>query len=237
MIDQAIILAAGLGTRMQPITNTIPKPLVIINGKALIDHKLDAARRAGIGKIVVNVHHLAGQLEQHLEKITDLEIIFSDERKQLMDSGGGIVKALKHFDNRPFVVLNSDTFWHGDESANLRSLIDSWDNAKMDILMGLAEVEKAVGFYSAGDFFMDEEGLLARRGEHESAPYAFCGDYITHPQVFKNSPKEPFSSNTLFDQAISKHRLKGKPLNGLWLHVGTPDSIREAERAIAHFPT
>lgn len=237
MIDQAIILAAGLGTRMQPITNTIPKPLVKIDGKTLIDHKLDAARRAGIRKIIVNVHHLAEQLEEHLEKIHDLEIIISNERKLLMDSGGGITKALVHFDNRPFVVLNSDTFWHADEPANLLFLGENWNGDEMDILMGLADVEKAVGFHGAGDFFKSADGCLTRRGKHSSAPYAFCGDYITHPDVFQNSPTAPFSSNTLFDEAISKHRLKGKLLKGLWLHVGTPESIGEAERAIAHFPT
>ncbi len=233
MIEKAMILAAGLGTRMRPLTNDTPKPLIKVNGKALIDYKLDAAKQAGIKTVVVNVHYLADQLEDHLHQVNGLEIIISDEREELLDSGGGIANALNHFGDQPFAILNSDTFWHADQPPSLVQLMEHWNKENMDILMALAKTEEAVGFGGAGDFFKDQNHLLTRRGKQLSAPFAFSGDYIVHPKIFQNAPDGRFSANSLFDTAIAAQRLYGLKMNGLWLHVGTQQSISEAQSAIA----
>ncbi len=235
MIDQAIILAAGLGTRMRPLTQTTPKPLIRVNGRALIDYKLDALRAAGVGRVIVNVHYLAEQLESHLAGVDDMEIIISNEREMLMDSGGGISKVLHQFDGKAFFVLNSDTFWHADQPPNLVQLGNEWERVDVDLLMGLVRLEACVGFDGVGDFFMEKQGRLKRRGQAEHAPYVYSGDYIAHPRVFKNMPVKPYSANIVFDAAIKSGRLRGHVLSGLWLHVGTPQSIMEAQRAIALF--
>jgi MurNAc alpha-1-phosphate uridylyltransferase len=235
MITKAMILAAGLGTRMRPVTERIPKPLVKVHGKALIDHKLDAARRAGINTIIVNVHYLADQLENHLNQCNDLEIILSDERDQLMDSGGGIYKAMgdfADFGDAAILIMNCDTFWIGDKIPSLLQLYKVWDEGKMDLLLALADVNQAVGFHGAGDFFVDNDLSLTRRGTSRSAPFAFAGDYIVHPRIFHDLPTGPFSSNLLFDRAINQRRLCGIKLQGTWLHVGTPETVIEAEQAI-----
>ena len=234
MIKKAMILAAGLGTRMRPLTNQCPKPLIKVDGIALIDHKLEAARRAGIKTVVVNVHYLADQLESHLRHCENPRIVISDERDQLMDSGGGISAALSHFGSDPFLVMNSDTFWIADKSPNLLQLLDFWRDGDMDILLSLASKSQAVGFNGVGDFFIDDNHRLVRRGNATCAPYAFAGDYIVHPRIFANRPQVPFSSNILFNQAIDKGRLWGLQLSGTWLHVGTPAAIAQAEQAIAH---
>jgi MurNAc alpha-1-phosphate uridylyltransferase len=233
MIENAIILAAGLGTRMRPLTNDIPKPLVKVHQKSLIDYKLDVARKSGIKNIVVNVHYLADQLEEHLKNIDGIDITISDERDLLLDSGGGIFNVLNHFDNKPFLVMNSDTFWIDDSPVSLLQLFDKWDSATMDILLALADKNQAIGFHGPGDFFIKKNNCLAWRAENKTAPYAFAGDYILHPRVFQDVPEGPFSSLILFDRAMTKDRLHGVKLEGTWLDVGTPDSLIEAEQAIA----
>ena len=233
MIENAMILAAGLGTRMRPLTNDTPKPLVKVNQKALIDYKLEAAKSCGVKKIIVNVHYLAEQLESHLKNFSGLEIIISDERHQLLDSGGGIFNCLHHFNDKPFLVMNSDTFWVGDHPTSLLQLFDKWDHATMDILLALASKNQAVGFHGPGDFFIRKTSFLAWRADNKTAPYAFSGDYIMHPRVFHDVPDGPFSSLLLFDRAIKTNRLHGAPLQGTWLDVGTPQSLKEAEQAIA----
>ncbi len=234
MVNKAMILAAGLGTRMRPLTNAIPKPLVKVNHKPLIDYKLDAARRAGIEKVIVNVHYLADQMEEHLQACDDLEVIISNERDLLLDSGGGIFNALSNFDNEAFLVMNSDTFWIDDNPPSLLQLLQCWDDDNMDILLALANREYAVGFHGVGDFFLKEDRLLAWRGERSTAPFTFAGDYIIHPRAFYNIPEGPFSSLILFDRAMDNNRLCGIQLDGTWLDVGTPRSLKEAEQAITH---
>ena len=233
MINKAMILAAGLGTRMRPLSERTPKPLIKVDGKALIDHKLEAARGAGITTIIVNVHYLADQLEEHLSKTRDLDIIISDERDQMMDSGGGIAKALDNFGDEAFLVMNCDAFWAGENTSNLLQLSDGWNGEAMDMLLGLAHVDHSVGFDGVGDFFMDNHKALTRRGDKPEAPFAFSGDYILHPRIFHGFASEPFSSNVLFDRAIGNGRLSGQQMQGTWLHVGTPEAIGDAENVLS----
>jgi MurNAc alpha-1-phosphate uridylyltransferase len=229
----AMVLAAGLGKRMRPITERMPKPLVRVHGKTLIDHALDALAAAGVARAVVNVHHLADQLEGHLASRAMPRIIISDERTALLESGGGVAKALPQIGSEPFYILNSDTFWVEGYRPNLVHLAEAWDRDRMDMLLLLASTTAAVGYAGAGDFTMDTEGRLSRRKERQVAPFAYAGAAIASPAIFTDLPEGPFSLNLLFDRAIEAGRLFGIRLDGLWLHVGTPDSIAEAEEAIA----
>jgi len=228
-----MVLAAGLGTRMRPITDTMPKPLVVVQGKTLLDHGLDALENAGVKKSVVNVHCHADQIVDHVAKRNQMEIEISDEREELLDSGGGIVNALPYLGEKPFFLLNADSFWVEGYRPNLTRMAETWDNEKMDILLLLAGMANAVGFGSKGDFLMDADGRLERRGELRIAPFAYAGAAILHPRIFDNAPEGKFSLNRQFDEAIENGRMFGLRLEGLWLHVGTPDAISEAEDAIA----
>ena len=232
-VGQGMILAAGLGMRMRPITDRTPKPLVKVCGKALIDHGLDALARAGVEKAVVNVHHLAEQLEGHLAERKAPAVTISDERHCLMDSGGGVKKALGHLADEPTFLLNADSFWLEGVRPNLPAMARQWDGSKMDFLLLLSGMQQAVGYHGSGDFDMDAQGRLTRRKERKIAAFAYCGAAIFHPRVFDNTPDGPFSLNLLFDRAAEAGRLYGMRLDGLWLHVGTPESIGEAETAIA----
>lgn len=229
----AMMLAAGLGTRMRPITDNMPKPLVRVYGKTLIDHGLDALANAGVPDTVVNVHYFADQMESHLANRTSPKIEISDEREELLNSGGGIVNALPKLGPDPFYLMNADSFWLEGVVPNLSLLADSWDDNSMDILMLLARTTASIGYPGKGDFTMDPEGRLERRHERELAPFVYSGAAIIHPRIFKNAPKDAFSLNILFDEAIEKGRLHGVLMGGLWLHVGTPEAIKEAETAIS----
>ena len=231
--ETAMVLAAGLGTRMRPITATMPKPLVIVQGKTLLDHGLDALETAGVKKSVVNVHYHPDQIIEHVASRSKMEIEISDEREALLDSGGGIVKALPVLGKEPFFLLNADSFWIEGFRPNLSRMADAWDPEKMDILLLVAGMANAVGFGSKGDFIMDADGRLERRSEFRIAPFAYAGAAILHPHIFENAPDGKFSLNRQFDQAIEQERLFGLRLEGLWLHVGTPEAIGEAEEAIA----
>lgn len=231
--ENAMVLAAGLGTRMRPITDKIPKPLVVVQGKTLLDHGLDALENAGVKKSVVNVHYHAEQIVDHVARRNKMQIEISDEREELLDSGGGIAKAMPSLGDKPFYLLNADSFWVEGYRPNLMRMAEAWDNEKMDILLLLACMTNAVGFGSKGDFLMDADGRLERRGELRIAPFAYAGAAILHPRIFENAPKGKFSLNRQFDEAIENQRMFGLRLEGLWLHVGTPDAIVEAEEAIA----
>jgi MurNAc alpha-1-phosphate uridylyltransferase len=230
---KAMVLAAGLGTRMRPITDSIPKPLVEVYGKTLLDHGLDALARSGVEEAVINVHYLADQIEAHVANRTDLKIIISDERDGLLDSGGGIANALPHLGEDPFYLINADSFWIEGYEPNLVRMANEWNEQDMDIMLLLSSMSNAVGFGSRGDFSMDPDGRLERRGEKKIAPFAYAGAAILDPAIFAKAPKGAFSLNRQFDEALEKDRLFGLRLEGLWLHVGTPDAIREAEDAIA----
>ncbi|MGV7031403.1 nucleotidyltransferase family protein [Methylobacterium symbioticum] len=233
-ITRAFVLAAGLGTRMRPVTDTRPKPLVAVAGKALLDHALDRVAEAGIGTAVVNVHYLADQIEAHLAARTGRPATeVSDERDALLETGGGVKKALGLLGEAPFVVLNSDSFWLEGPTPNLGRLIAGWDPEAMDILLLVAPTATSLGYEGAGDFVMDPEGRLERRGERAVAPFIYAGVAILKPELFADTPEGAFSLNLLFDRAITRNRLHGLRLDGQWLHVGTPEAIRAAEERVS----
>jgi len=232
-IRRAMVLAAGLGQRMRPITDTLPKPLVAIGGKPMLDHALDRLAEAGVADAVVNVHHLASQIETHLATRELPRITISDERGELLETGGGVKKALPLLGSEPFFHVNSDSLWSETERSNMSAMAQSWDASRMDMLLLLARREGSVGFDGRGDFFRGEDGLLTRRGSAASAPYVYAGVAIMKPELFADTPEGPFSLNLLFDRAIAAGRLHGLVLEGQWLHVGTPEAIAPAEAALA----
>ena len=234
-IDRAMILAAGLGTRMRPITNTLPKPLVPVAGRTLLDRALDSLETAGIDQVFVNVHYLADQIENHLANRPTPTTLISDERAELLDSGGGVKQAIAAEADGPLIILNGDSFWIDKHGSNIARLQAAWDSDRMDMLLLLADPDQAVGFDGPGDFFMNRDSQLARRGTAASAPHIYAGAIVTTVAYIRQITASRFSLNELFDRAIAKNRLYGLRLDGLWLHVGTPDSIGEAEQAIERY--
>lgn len=228
----AMVLAAGLGKRMQPLTASVPKPLVRLRGRPLIDHVLDRISDAGIGNAVVNVHYLPELLESHLAARTKPEIAISNERGELLDTGGGVVRALPRLGGEPFLIHNSDSVWIEGVGRNLDRLFRAWDGDKMDSLLLVALASASIGYEGLGDFVMEADGQLQRREEQRIAPFVFTGVSIAHPRLFEGAPSGRFSLNRLWDQAIDNGRLYGLRLDGLWMHVGTPQALDEAERWI-----
>ena len=229
----AMVLAAGLGTRMRPLTDTIPKPLVPLAGRPLIDHVLDRLTQAGITRAVVNVHHHADLLEAHLKPRVIPEILISDERGVLLETGGGVVRALALLGDAPFLIHNSDSVWIERGTSNLSRLLDVWNASRMDSVMLLAPVSCSLGYDGPGDFHLADDGQLTRRSGTERAPYVFAGVSIIHPCMFKGESERRFSLNWVWDRAISAGRLFGIPLDGLWMHVGTPEALNDANAAMA----
>lgn len=233
MPDAVMVFAAGLGTRMRPITETIPKPLVKVAGKALIDHALDLFADAGVERAIVNVHYLADQIEAHLATREKPRIQISDERARLLDQGGGIRKVLPAFRGEPFFLCNTDAFWIEGPVNNLRRLAAAWDPARMDALLLVAAAATSVGVDWPGDFNMDSEGRLTRRPEADVAPFVYSGVGLIKPELFAQETREVFGLAPFFFDAAAKGRLHGVRLDGIWLHVGAPAAIAEAEQAIA----
>ena len=230
--ETAMVLAAGYGRRMLPLTETIPKPLVRLKGRPLIDHVLDRIAHAGIPRAIVNVHHFADKLEAHLNKRERPTIVISDERDKMLDTGGGVAKALPLLGSAPFLIHNSDSVWIEGVGSNLERLFAAWDDVRMDALMLLASGTTSIGYDGQGDFTMGTDGRLQRRGERQLTPFVFTGVSIAHPRLLEGAPKGPFSLNAPWDAAIDKGRLFGVRLDGLWMHVGTPQALNEAERWI-----
>jgi MurNAc alpha-1-phosphate uridylyltransferase len=228
----AMVLAAGLGERMRPLTDRMPKPLVPVAGKPLIDHVLDRLAAAGVGRAVVNVHYLADMVERHLKDRTRPQIVISDERDKLLNTGGGVVKALAALGREPFFHVNSDTIWIDGVKPNLERLAEAFDPATMDALLLLAPVSTSIGYPGRGDFTMAPDGRLTSRGERDIAPFVYAGAAILRPELFKNAPAGAFSLTTLFQRAEAVDRLHGLRLEGVWMHVGTPEAIKDAEAAI-----
>ncbi|MEP1207156.1 MAG: nucleotidyltransferase family protein [Rhizobiaceae bacterium] len=231
-IETGMVLAAGLGTRMRPITDNLPKPLVSVAGQTLLDRALDALAKGGIQQALVNVHYLADQIEKHLHGRTMPAVSVSDERRELLDSGGGVKKAIAGMTDSPMVILNGDSFWVDGGGSTIRQMKSVWNPDEMDMLLLVATLDQATGYDGAGDFFLDNENRLKRRGDASQAPYIYAGAIITGTSNINSVPDSKFSLNRLFDAAIQRNRLYGCLLDGLWLHVGTPASIDEAEQAI-----
>jgi MurNAc alpha-1-phosphate uridylyltransferase len=230
--ESAMVLAAGLGKRMRPLTDTLPKPLVRLKGRALIDHVLDRIAAAGVKRAVVNVHYLADALEAHVQQRKRPQIVISDERGKILDTGGGVVHALPKLGPEPFLIHNSDSVWIEGVGSNLERLFAAWNGEQMDSLMLLASATSSLGYDGPGDFAMAANGRLIRRGERQMAPFVFTGVSIAHPRMLEGAPESAFSLNRLWDTAIEKGRLYGIRLDGLWMHVGTPEALTEAERWI-----
>ena len=228
----AMVLAAGLGLRMRPITDRRPKPLVEVAGKALIDHGFDRLREAGVARAVVNVHYLPEQIEAWAARQSSPSVIVSDERAEILDTGGGIVHALSLLGADPFFVINSDSFWIDTGTPALHRLRAAWDDAAMDCLLLLCPLPRTVGYDGSGDFVMAADGSLARNSKVEGEPLAYIGAYLVAPRLFDGAPAGKFSMNLLWDRAIARNRLYGLSHWGKWLHVGTPEAIGLAEQAL-----
>lgn len=230
----AMVLSAGLGTRMAPANGTLPKPLVQLDGRALIDHVLDRVAAAGIRHAIVNVHHKADLIERHLKSRNKPAIEISDERAALLDTGGGVKKALPRLGAGPFLILNSDSVWIEGIGANLTRLMQAWDGARMDCLMLLALASGSHGYQGRGDFAFDAEGRIRRKKtEQELVPFAFTGVSVAHPRLFDGSPDGAFSLNKAWDKAIAAGRAWGMRMEGVWMHVGTPEALAQAQQALS----
>ncbi|MDI4658514.1 nucleotidyltransferase family protein [Xanthobacter autotrophicus] len=228
-----MVLAAGMGTRMRPLTDTRPKPLVEVYGRALIDHVLDRVADAGIPRAVVNLHHHADMLEAHLKARGGApQLVLSDERGDLLETGGGVRKALPLLGPEPFLAINSDTIWIEGMRPNLVRLMEHFDPERMDALLLLASAAHSIGYDGMGDFRMDTLGRLSRRAERTVVPFVYAGAAILKPELFEGTPDGAFSLNRIFDKAAEAERLFGLRLDGIWMHVGTPDAIALAEEAI-----
>ena len=228
----AMVLAAGMGVRMRPLTDLVPKPMVRLTQKPLIDHVLDRIAEAGIGTAVVNVHHHADQLVAHLKSRERPRVEVSDERNELLDTGGGVKRALQRLGPEPFLIHNSDSLWIDGVESNLVRLARSFDPERMDCLLLLALGSSSLGYDGRGDFLMSADGLLQRRPEREMAPFVFTGVSIAHPRLFDETPDGAFSLNLAWNRAIRQHRLYGIRLDGMWMHVGTPAALAEAEQLL-----
>jgi MurNAc alpha-1-phosphate uridylyltransferase len=229
----AMIMAAGLGKRMRPLTATRPKPLIEVGGKALLDHVLEKLRAAGVRKVVVNVHYLADALEAHLSsRAHGLDVVISDERQLLLETGGGLIKAEPLIDCDPFLALNSDNLWVDGPADTLKLLASHWDDARMDALLLLVPLARALNHGGIGDFHMGRTGRLRRRDRSHVAPFVFTGIQMVSKRLLRDAPHGPFSTNILWDRAIEEGRCFGAVHQGLWFDVGTPKSIQLTEAAL-----
>jgi MurNAc alpha-1-phosphate uridylyltransferase len=234
-VTAAMIMGAGLGLRMRPLTDDRPKPLVMVGGKSLIDHSIDRLAAAGVRLVVVNLHYKAEMLRAHLARRHDVEILFSDETEKLLDTGGGVVKALPYFGAAPFFVVNSDSIWIENGAPVLSAMLAEWDEKNMDGLLLLADMNTAMGYEGTGDFALKTDGRLirARDAKQGDAVFAYPGIQIAHPRMFADAPVGAFSTNLMWDRAIAAGRLSGTVMDGAWIHVGTPAAREEAEAVLA----
>lgn len=234
-IDTAMVLAAGLGSRLRPITNVTPKPLVKVAGRSLLDRGLDQLVLAGVTKVVINVSHLGDRIIEHCAEIKTPNMIISDERSGLLDSAGGIVKALPELAEHPFYILNADTFWIDHQGKALAGLAALFDASKMDIALLLVGPENAIGHSGSGDFIVAEGGGLSRAtGEGRATAPIYAGAGIIHPRIFAGAKPTPHSLNLYFDRAIAQGRLYGSLMTCPWITVGTLQGLAEAEAAVQH---
>jgi len=229
-IKRAMIMGAGHGTRMAPLTDDKPKPLVRFMGKPLIDHALARLSAAGVDEVVVNVHAHADLLETHLKRVSTPKIVISDERDQLLDTGGGVKKARPLLGDEPIITFNSDSVWIEGRRPTLTRMMEAWDPEHMDALLMIASATNTIGEVRRGDFTMEPDGRLVRREEQSVAPFMFAGVQIVNPTLFDEGPDGAFSTNLIWDKAIERGRLFGLRMEATWMHVGTPDDLADAER-------
>jgi MurNAc alpha-1-phosphate uridylyltransferase len=226
-----MVMAAGYGTRLRPLTDTVPKPMVKVLGRPMIDVVLDRLVAAGVERAVINLHHLGEVIRDHLKSRKDIEIVYSEE-KEILETGGGTKKALPLLGPDPFFVVNAKIIWLNGREDALHRLAKAWDPARMDSLLLLHPTVTAIGYDGPGDFLMDQEGRLLRRPEWEVAPFLYSGVNITHPRLFEASPDGAYSVNILWNRAIEQGRLSGIRHDGEWYHVSTPQHLREVEREL-----
>jgi MurNAc alpha-1-phosphate uridylyltransferase len=234
--ETAMVMAAGLGKRMRPLTATRPKPLIEVGGKALIDHVFDRLRAAGVKRAVVNVHYLADAVEAHLKRrVKDIDIVISDERGRLMETGGGLVQARELIGDKPFLVVNSDNLWLDGPTDAIRALAAAWDDARMDALLLLVPLARANCHGGQGDFHLDAQGRITGwRKPGRVAPFVYTGVQILSPRVIADWPEGPFSTRLFWERAIDAGRAYGFVHEGLWFDVGTPGAIKATEAMLAN---
>lgn len=230
----AMILAAGLGERMRPITDTIPKPLIPVRGRALLDTILDRLEAAGVSEVVVNLHYLGAMIEDHLRDRAEPRIVFSPEEHERLETGGGVREALPKLGADPFFAINGDVCWLDGPTPALGRLAAAWNEQIMDALLLLQPTATAFGYEGRGDFTLDPLGCVRRRGERQMAPFVFAGVQILHPRLFEGAPEGAFSLNTLYDKALESGRLYGLRHDGEWFHISTPQGLAEVEEAMHH---
>ncbi|MGY3619651.1 nucleotidyltransferase family protein [Bradyrhizobium sp. USDA 10063] len=228
---KAMVLAAGLGLRMRPLTDHMPKPLVSVAGQPLLDHVLDKLATAGVSEAVVNVHYLPDQIIEHVKTRKQPRVIISDERDKVLGTGGAVVKALPLLGPEPFFHVNADTMWIDGVRPNLARLAETFDPARMDILLLMAPTASSIGYSGRGDYSMLPDGALRKRREQQVVPFVYAGAAIMSPSIFADAPKGEFSLTKLFDRANEQERLFGLRLDGVWMHVGTPEAVQAAEEA------
>lgn len=225
-VDVAMILAAGYGKRMMPLTMRQPKPLIDVAGKTMLDRALDHTAQFNIRDVVVNCHYLSPLIQKHLEHRPHTKVLYEAD---ILETGGGIKNALPYLGEKPFAVLNGDVVWFGSET--LMHMAQEW-NDDMDAMLMLVPIDRAEGYQHKGDFFLDEQQNLIRRGNHDEAPYVFGGVQILHPRLFEGAPEGAFSINALWDKAIEEDRIKGFVHTGPWFHIGTPGDVTRYEERI-----
>ncbi|MGP1257127.1 MAG: nucleotidyltransferase family protein [Kiloniellales bacterium] len=227
-LNRAMVLAAGRGERMRPLTETTPKPMIAVHGVPMIDRILARLAAAEIEKAVVNLHHLGAKLRDHLSHFSEPPLVFSEET-ELLETGGGVKKALSELGDAPFFVCNGDVVWLDGYQPTLERLRRHWDPERMDALLLLQPSPVAIGYDGPGDFVMDPQGRLRRRREREIAPFTFAGVQVLKPELFADTPDGPFSLNLIYDQVIERERLYGLRHDGAWYHVGRPEDLERAE--------
>ena len=233
MLGSAMVMAAGLGKRMRPLTATRPKPLVEVAGKPMIDHCLDRLGEAGVRQVIVNAHYMADALEAHLDTTSyPFDIVVSDERARLMETGGGLVQALPLIDSEPFFCLNSDNLWTEGPVGSLHRLAERWDEECMDALLLLVPQTAARNYNGDGDFRLTPDGRIQRRKPHQQAPYIYTGIQIVSRRLLRDPPDGPFSTAILWGRAIDEGKLFGLVHEGEWFEVGTPEAIAPTEKAL-----
>lgn len=225
----AMVLAAGMGSRMKPLTDAVPKPLIKVGDKTLLDRALDPLVEAGVKRVIVNVHWLADQIEAHMSARSDVKVVISDERGERLETGGGLAKARGLLGDDPVFVINTDAFFAPESAAPYKQLAERFNPKQMDVLLLLARRDRSLGFPGPGDFFPTKTGGVTFRGEAERAPLVYAGTRIIRPQIYDTEAVRAFSAVEVWRHAIESRRLQAHVYNEFWLHVGTPDAVKDAE--------